>query len=958
MAKILLNKYKSKTSVNKDENIPVQLETSRNQLPNDDIQYDLDTYQQYLKEASASTKFRIIASIKPYCSNILHNILTEVVKNEGSTSITLLGTSGYGLTAPTEAQNSSKLTRIQAIRDTEYSKDSIGFVYHCGDDIFNNHLLRSNTFKSVNKVTAATETFNTISDYARYADGTQVIYRGRIASTAGNFTSFSSETKMHLYQVGDIDDFATARYNLMQEEDGWEGFSNGSKIKTYATAPNLVMNSNKSCETIEMYPDQSLYSFVPKINKFKDNRAEYNWKWTLTYPYKSVIDIPNQSLLTADGALICNDAYASVSYGTSKKFVLSTNTKHNLAISSTIKLFYRTADTSSWNEIKNIFSVDGLGDINGEETGTTFYIAYDEISQLFTSDSFLGYQYAFKRVVNGIDCKYYYRIFRQIPNYKFSPQAVTDENINDLIETNALKIPFSATLSKIGFAQSVYGDNQAQLVFTDDVDVAHLTDNLGRPLSEIYLTIVKNNKGWKKWYYDTPITATTISDNEDEIEFSHCFGKITSGFKLNGYAYNSKAEYNNVMYMHNIGVVDNNIATPSDNPFIRTPLSLESGITAELGITIDGGYTAGMFVGDLVEFSPAEYMETQIEPIYHRFNTAQREINVSGNSRYSDLIYDTLVSDDYEAMYQTGPNAEVSVAGFNVTESAYNGSKYGTTAFTRDYSANLQPEGYIYKPHYKMQIRAISDTLNQNYREALQLSSAPQFKENNTNGYSTWYLRTKYNYAIEKSTSGQTRYIYAVKNNGATDLVTEKCKIDDVRNGIRIKIEPIVANSIITIEKAFRTLDDLNNYTGKTNGKTYYVSASQQFYHWSGATADDVYNVEFRKDNTAIPSYAYDLSNGSGALVWRNVTNLSDYLLTTSSTTFTNGAFYLYNDVNLYLQRQDPFNDTEFYLNELGMSGSIKNGGGKGDITFVNNGQSKSIDDYTAITEKTTVRKC
>ena len=402
MAKILLNKYKSKTSVNKDENIPVQLETSRNQLPNDDIQYDLDTYQQYLKEASASTKFRIIASIKPYCSNILHNILTEVVKNEGSTSITLLGTSGYGLTAPTEAQNSSKLTRIQAIRDTEYSKDSIGFVYHCGDDIFNNHLLRSNTFKSVNKVTAATETFNTISDYARYADGTQVIYRGRIASTAGNFTSFSSETKMHLYQVGDIDDFATARYNLMQEEDGWEGFSNGSKIKTYATAPNLVMNSNKSCETIEMYPDQSLYSFVPKINKFKDNRAEYNWKWTLTYPYKSVIDIPNQSLLTADGALICNDAYASVSYGTSKKFVLSTNTKHNLAISSTIKLFYRTADTSSWNEIKNIFSVDGLGDINGEETGTTFYIAYDEISQLFTSDSFLWYQYAFKRVVNGI----------------------------------------------------------------------------------------------------------------------------------------------------------------------------------------------------------------------------------------------------------------------------------------------------------------------------------------------------------------------------------------------------------------------------------------------------------------------------------------------------------------------------------------------------------------------------
>ena len=37
----------------------------------------------------------------------------------------------------------------EAIRDTQISSEDFGFQYHCGIDFFNNHLLRSNTFKIV-----------------------------------------------------------------------------------------------------------------------------------------------------------------------------------------------------------------------------------------------------------------------------------------------------------------------------------------------------------------------------------------------------------------------------------------------------------------------------------------------------------------------------------------------------------------------------------------------------------------------------------------------------------------------------------------------------------------------------------------------------------------------------------------------------------------------------------------
>ena len=106
----------------------------------------------YDKEKDESDLYRLIFTINPYCTNILFNTFTEVVYKEGSDICTMLTDSSASTSlVPRTAINTSALNQSQAIRDTEYSHPSVceGLVYHCGTDIFNNHILRSDGFVTV-----------------------------------------------------------------------------------------------------------------------------------------------------------------------------------------------------------------------------------------------------------------------------------------------------------------------------------------------------------------------------------------------------------------------------------------------------------------------------------------------------------------------------------------------------------------------------------------------------------------------------------------------------------------------------------------------------------------------------------------------------------------------------------------------------------------------------------------
>jgi hypothetical protein len=74
----------------------------------------------------------------------------------------------------------------------------------------------------------------------------------------------------------------------------------------------------------------------------------------------------------------------------------------------------------------------------------------------------------FKRTRDGVTSNYYVRKFKSI--------------------TTGFK---DYDLFPASFAESYFGDEEVAYNFTKDIDVSGLKDNLGRPLSELFLTIVK-----------------------------------------------------------------------------------------------------------------------------------------------------------------------------------------------------------------------------------------------------------------------------------------------------------------------------------------------------------------------------------------------------------------------------------------------------------------------------------
>lgn len=245
----------------------------------------------------------------------MFNPITEIVRYEGSNNVELLN---YLDERSIELKNTDLLYKTpsilcssnlngnsgyenhhtNAIRDTQLSNTKNGFIYHCGLDILNNHLIRSNTFKTICRrdKNYDSNVFNTIGDTMRDVSGNQVIetlYFPVSSSVEGH----KKDVEAHIYRYDDILQFDESISNrLIKKYDGWVGFYNRSKIKSYSNFENgdimdierPIMYKNGG-DFIEMYPDRSLYSFVPKFNKYR-NRIEKNWEYCITYPSSSTTE--------------------------------------------------------------------------------------------------------------------------------------------------------------------------------------------------------------------------------------------------------------------------------------------------------------------------------------------------------------------------------------------------------------------------------------------------------------------------------------------------------------------------------------------------------------------------------------------------------------------------------------------------------------------------------------------
>ncbi len=318
--------------------------------------------------------------------------------------------------------------------------------------------------------------------------------------------------------------FSEAFNKGLAENDGWFGFFDPDITKV------------GSCSFYDIEPTRKRFELGSYVNN--------NWKITITYP--SSVDTTH---ITVNGGLLITGS-EEVTVGGVPMVALTTATYHGLSNGDKVRL----------TNMSNIgydgdFTVARLGLDNGDYQNNYFVI------NLNPNDVTLGVVSGrMKRLVNGQESEYYVREFEKLldndGNYEMYP---------------------------LGFSNNVFNDKNYQFIINQDIDVYGLTDNLGRPLSELYLTIIKTDSNGMFHNVQSGLDLEFLPNNLTPKELSNV-RKITY-----------------------------------DTTTTHTPL--ESNILL----------SNSKFLGDIVEYNKFELIEKPLTDVLHRFNTKNREISF-GNS--------------------------------------------------------------------------------------------------------------------------------------------------------------------------------------------------------------------------------------------------------------------------------------------------------------------------------------
>lgn len=931
-SKVFLQSHISKQSSNTSNGVNVQLKGKRKLLPTTDMSESVSQYEQYLEERGKCNKIRLTCQVNPICSNVLYNSVTEIVRNEGSDDAEVLNYGNEALskgTIKTEntsgknkkvdfwsspSWNGDALTILNgnakdfhptnAIRDTQLSSPSNGFVYHCGKDIFNNHLIRSNTFKTICKRQGGNEdTFNTIADKMRDVKGNEVVETLYFPVDAP-IDGHKKDVTMHVYRYDDILTYADSVKNrLVQKYDGWVGFYNRSKIKSYNDFKNgeimdierPIMYKNGG-DFIEMYPDRSLYSFVPKFNKHR-KRVEKNWEYCITYPSSSTTDGFDSIINKSNGALkaIYFDENSKGDNGGSQLVIYGIS-KHGLMVGDFVSVYKTlrngtdervvesaevsavvddyifvlkgnsTAISNSWHDVSQGELNERKIEVDGvvyklasnkkyfvDASGNKYYLVNGKYVNLDLDSQHISY----KKVVNGIECNYYVRIFSKVPNFK-NASAVTSSEYDIYKDDSKLikeyqgsDYDFESHVSRLAFAKNIYGDEIGEVVFTDDIDISNLKDNLGRPLSTLYITFLKSNGGYKEWYgFDN----VPIYPPNDKVTYSHCFGALTCGYETSDESIYTN-DINSINKINNIGGDAIGVNVLSINKDVKEDRDEGHFKEPEVAYGVDKN-----FYGDLCFYDEYNATEVSIQPMMYRFNTAQRESYYSASKeKFNGYNYDDIMYDDYDISNT-----------FTIKTSQVSGT-------------NSRKEGYYYKPHYPIEIKMFGK-LNSVSPDFLKIRSIK--KEDDVYSIVTssyHYLGVGDKAMIYDSTQEKYYTLVTVKNNNS-NYKKFYCKV---------------------YSEDGKTLEKLTFMDG--DGK------SHDLLNTNDDVARGLYMSDFKLfkvDNLEIPSYAKILKDGTCRYVWRDIIN-NGFNPTVSSVEeypFTNGAFYINKRIDIYVRRQDPYN--------------------------------------------------
>jgi len=389
------------------------------------------------------------------------------------------------------------------------------------------------------------------------------------------------------------------------DKDGWIGYFNDETNEELELA-----NDNKSslCEFFPFDPDYSRLRIL-------DNDGSSNYMLKITYPYAQDNTLQLVKGGTTLGSGIPIIEQMTLSLNGNDYVAFKTPINHGLSRQDELNL-YNFIDVNNDLALNSRqYAVFKLGDENGENTNRIFVLDIrptDITAQVGSS--------TIKRVKNNAESEYYVR------KLKCLTTGYTDYDI------------FPAA-----FGTNYYEDDIASFNFITDVDVKGLKDNLGRPLSELYLTIIKNDND------STPNSLSnrywqTVQNNLPTAIRNRFWTTIKGGYLTE----------NNTILNYNVrSIGDTNYGTSTQ--YFTNPLNNPPGIDE----------TDDVFDSDIVEYNSYELLEKSLENVYHRINTIYRE-----NFTFIKANEDPPITVDSKR------------------------------------------EGYLYKPHSKIQIREFSSFIH------------------------------------------------------------------------------------------------------------------------------------------------------------------------------------------------------------------------------------------------------
>ena len=351
--------------------------------------------------------------------------------------------------------------------------------------------------------------------------------------------------------------------NQVIEVDGWFGYfdDDAETAQEYVSDANNY-NDNKSslCELIHFSPG-------PNRLRFDDSDGKQNYMLKITYPYETDdIELVNNTsgVSLKDGINIIGTEERVMNERSYTSFRCVIN--HGLKKGDIVTLYGMGGLSDTQHQVVE------LGDQINNQRERYFVLdipvteSLNEINVQTTT---------FKRTKDDVTSNYYVRKYKSL---------TTDFKDYDLFPAS--------------FAESYFGDEEVAYNFTKDIDVSGLKDNLGRPLSELFLTIVKvdtdtSNDFKDQYWKDLTKNNTNIpTDIRDRF-----WTKIKGGFLTE----------NDTSVNYNVRSISSDGGTYPQFHFNNIDESDNE------------------FIGDISEYNSIELSERIIDPIYHRVNTIYRE---------------------------------------------------------------------------------------------------------------------------------------------------------------------------------------------------------------------------------------------------------------------------------------------------------------------------------------------